>query len=72
MHLKNLSRLRAGNDLISSAPVHDLVATRIVLLADKEKMALTINGKKRNLRIEDFDTLAKAIEIKKRWQRALM
>lgn len=39
MHLKNLSRLRADNDLISSAPVHDLVATRIVLPADKEKMA---------------------------------
>ena len=54
MHLKNFSLLRrnpAGYDLM---PAYDMVATILVNSADKEEFALTLNGKKRKIRKEDF------------------
>lgn len=63
MHLKNFSLLRSGDGSISLAPAYDLVATKIVLPEDKEEMALTINGKKRNLRKSDFEMLGKSLGI---------
>ncbi len=72
MHVKNFSRLRVGNDLISSTPVHDFAATRIALTAGKEEMALTINGKKRNLPRGILTQLRNQWKSKIGWQRTLM
>jgi len=63
MHLKNFSLLRSGDGSISLTPAYDLVATKIVLPEDQEEMALTINGKKRNLRKSDFEMLGKSVGI---------
>jgi serine/threonine-protein kinase HipA len=63
MHLKNFSLLRAKDGSLSLSPAYDLVATKLVLPEDKEEMALTINGKKRNLRKGDFNAFAKALGI---------
>jgi len=63
MHLKNFSLLRTiQNDIILS-PAYDLVCTKIAMPEDKDEMALTINARKRRLRKNDFDSLAKNMKI---------
>ena len=63
MHLKNFSLLRSSDGSVSLSPAYDLVATKIVLPEDQEEMALTINGKKRNIRKSDFEALGKSLGI---------
>ncbi|MFA7288935.1 MAG: HipA domain-containing protein [Melioribacteraceae bacterium] len=58
MHLKNFSLLRDEYDDIKLSPAYDLLAVKLLLPADKEETALTINGKKSHLRKNDFNTLA--------------
>ncbi len=63
MHLKNYSLLHSNDDIVSLAPAYDLVATKLVLPGDEEETALTINGKKNNLRKKDFDALAQSLGL---------
>lgn len=66
MHLKNFALLtNADNDIILS-PAFDLVSTKVAMPEDKEEMALTINGRKRKLKKNDFDLLAKSLNIPQR------
>jgi serine/threonine-protein kinase HipA len=54
MHLKNFSLILkpgVGNVL---APAYDLVATALINPADKEDLALTLNGKKKKINRNDF------------------
>jgi serine/threonine-protein kinase HipA len=53
MHLKNFSLFRPVGGWVL-APAYDLVATAVVLPDDDEETALTLNGKKRKLRRQDF------------------
>lgn len=55
MHLKNFSLLES-DDLITLAPAYDLLSTRLVIPEkdDPDETALTLNGKKRKLKVEDF------------------
>ncbi len=54
MHLKNFSLiLQPGIGYILS-PAYDMVATSLVNPADKEDMALTLNGKKKKIKRNDF------------------
>lgn len=54
MHLKNFSLLEKEGLGMSLSPAYDLVPTGIVLPADTEELALTLNGKKSKLKYEDF------------------
>jgi serine/threonine-protein kinase HipA len=68
MHLKNFS-LREENPgrrdfLLSDA--YDMLPVNIVLPADREETALTLNGKKRNLRRKDFLLLAEHCDLSKK------
>jgi serine/threonine-protein kinase HipA len=63
MHLKNFSLWRPSPNFIQLAPAYDLVATHLLLPKDPEETALTLNGKKKNLRRKDFDALAKTLEL---------
>jgi len=54
MHLKNFSLLRNNTRGFSLMPAYDMVATVLVNPADKDELALTLNGKKRKLRKDDF------------------
>jgi serine/threonine-protein kinase HipA len=54
MHLKNFSLLENEKGEYNLAPAYDLVATALVNKADKEELALTLNGKKNRLKYEDF------------------
>ena len=58
MHLKNYSLLRDEQDDIKFSPAYDLLSTKILLPSDEEEYAITINGRKSNLRRTDFDKLA--------------
>lgn len=63
MHLKNFSLLRnnLGEKLLS--PAYDLVPVRMILPKDKEETALSLNGKKSNLRWKDFQAFGKRIGL---------
>jgi serine/threonine-protein kinase HipA len=63
MHLKNFSLMRSIEGSVALAPAYDLVATKIVIPDDPEEAALTINGKKRNLRRTDFEAMARTLGI---------
>lgn len=63
MHLKNFSLLTTKQKDVVLSPAYDLLCTRLALPEDLEEMALTLNGKKRKLTRNDFDTLAKRLKI---------
>ena len=54
MHLKNFSLIRQEDGQYTLTPAYDLVPSNIILPADKEELALTLCGKKSNLKKADF------------------
>ena len=79
MHLKNFSLLeQAGLGMVLS-PAYDLVNTALVNPADNEELALTLNGKKRRLKRQDFVSAMTAVglnaaqqsKVMGKWHRAL-
>ncbi len=63
MHLKNFSLIRNEDDEIMLSPAYDLLPAKILISKDKEDLALTLNGKKSNLRKKDFDQFANGMGI---------
>lgn len=65
MHLKNFSLIedKEGSQRFSLSPSYDLLPVNILLPEDKEEFALTMNGKKRNLRKKDFLLYAENIGL---------
>jgi serine/threonine-protein kinase HipA len=65
MHLKNFSLIEtsqgSGEYVLSEA--YDMLSTNIVIPSDKEELALTINGKKQNIRRKDFTKFAESVGI---------
>lgn len=53
MHLKNLSLITNDNKIMLS-PCYDLINTTLALQKAKEEIALSLNGKKRNLNYKDL------------------
>jgi serine/threonine-protein kinase HipA len=62
MHLKNFSVLHKDQG-IKLSPAYDLLNVYLVNAADDEELALTINGKKKSIRLSDFDVLARNMNI---------
>ena len=60
MHLKNFSLIETapGSGLYHLSEAYDMLPVNLVLPADKDQMALTLNGKNRNLHRNDFLILA--------------
>ena len=50
-------------DNIRLSPAYDIVSSRLVIPNEKEEFALSINGKKNKLKIEDFTTFADKLNI---------
>ncbi len=68
MHLKNFSLIeteRKSRNYVLS-PAYDLLPVNVIMPADKEFSALTLNGKKRNLRRNDFLALAENMGLQKK------
>ncbi len=68
MHLKNFSLIEtdegSGKYVLSAA--YDMLSTNVVIPSDKEQLALTLNGKKQNIRRKDFLVFADTIGIPER------
>lgn len=65
MHLKNFSLIETAeksNEYVLSA-AYDMLSTNVVIPADQEQLALTVNGKKQNIRRKDFIKFADTIGI---------
>ena len=60
MHLKNFSLIREHDGEWHLSKAYDLVPVKTVMPADPDDLALTVNGKNRNLTANDF---AKACEL---------
>jgi len=63
MHLKNFSLIENNLGEYEFSPAYDLLSTALVILDDKEESALTINGKKNKLSLNDFNKLAESLKI---------
>jgi serine/threonine-protein kinase HipA len=56
MHLKNFSLYSKNQGQYLLAPAYDLLSTALAMPEDSEELALTLNGKKRELILSDFET----------------
>lgn len=54
MHLKNFSLFRPSDDYMLT-PAYDLLSTALAMPEDDEELALTLNGKKKRIKREDFE-----------------
>ena len=54
MHLKNSSLFKPTENYMLT-PAYDLISTSIVMPEDDEELALTLNGKKKKIKREDFE-----------------
>ncbi len=61
-HLKNYSIACTDKETIRLTPVYDIVCSKLVIL-EEEDSALAINGKKNQLKREDFDKVADYLNI---------
>ncbi len=68
MHLKNFSLLEQPGLGMILSPAYDLVNTALVNPADPEELALTLNGKKRKIKKQDFSTAMHTLKIEPRQQ----
>ncbi len=62
-HLKNYSINYDQNMKIRLSPAYDIVSSRLAIPDEGEESALTINGKKNRLTREDFDMVARYLQI---------
>lgn len=62
MHLKNFSMIESPSGW-ALAPAYDLLNVAIVLPEDKEELALTLEGKKKNLKREHFEKLGECLGL---------
>lgn len=54
MHLKNFSLFRPADNYMLT-PAYDLLSTALAMPEDDEELALTMNGKKKRIKREDFE-----------------
>ena len=65
MHLKNFSlkETEPGNRIFRLSDAYDMLPVNVIMPEDQEQLALTINGKKRNIHKKEFRILAESCEI---------
>jgi len=68
MHLKNFSLIDQQGIGYTLSPAYDMVATKLVNPADKEDLALTLNGKKKKIMRRDFIAAFNAIKLESKQQ----
>lgn len=54
MHLKNFSLINRPETGYILTPAYDMVSTALVMPSDKEELGLTLNGKKKKIKLSDF------------------
>ena len=68
MHLKNFSLLEQPGMGMTLSPAYDLVNTALVNPADEEEMALTVNGRKKKLKKQDFIAAMNTLKVEEKQQ----
>jgi len=63
MHLKNFSILKDQKNRYNLSPAYDLLNTKLATPTDKEEMALTLNGRKNKITLNDFESLAQNLGL---------
>ena len=63
MHLKNFSLYEPQDDVIRLTPAYDLLNAIIINPKDDEEVALTLNGRKKKLKKDDFLKCAESLGI---------
>lgn len=65
MHLKNFSILDYRNEMTGLSPAYDMLSTRLVIPEkdDNEEMALSLNGRKRNFKLNDFYVFGERLNL---------
>ncbi|MDO5139229.1 MAG: HipA domain-containing protein [Oscillospiraceae bacterium] len=65
MHLKNFSlrEQESGKRNFCLSKAYDMLPVNVIIPEDQEQLALTLNGKKRNIRKKDFITFAEKCDI---------
>ena len=65
MHLKNFSLKETdpGSRNFQLSKTYDMLPVNVIMPEDKEQLALTINGKKRNIHKKEFRILAESCGI---------
>ena len=63
MHLKNFSLIREHDGEWHLSKAYDLVPVKTVMPADPDDLALTVNGKNRNLTANDFATACESMRL---------
>lgn len=66
MHLKNFSLIEDKEHNYNLSPSYDLLPTKLFVKNDLDDLALTINGKNRNLHLNDFYKFAESIGLSKK------
>lgn len=68
MHLKNFSLIETeeGSEIYSLSQAYDMLPVNLILPEDKEQLALTLNGKKNNIRYKDFLIFADKCKLNKK------
>ena len=69
MHLKNFSLLEQPGIGMTLSPAYDLINTALVNPADKEELALNLNGKKRKLNRLDFISAMNTLNLEEKQQK---
>lgn len=74
MHLKNFSLIEdnPGSRVFGLSAAYDLLPVNIIMPADTEQTALTLNGKKKNLTKKDFLLFADNLDISEKTALGLM
>lgn len=62
MHLKNFSMIKSNSGWLL-APAYDLLNVAILLPDDMEELALTLQGKKKKRKKENFESLGIGLEL---------
>ncbi len=68
MHLKNFSLLEQPGMGMTLSPAYDLLNTALVNPADKEEMALTLNGRKNKIKKQDFVAAMNKLKVEEKQQ----
>lgn len=69
MHLKNFSLLEQPSLGMTFSPAYDLVNTALVNPIDDEEMALTLNGRKKKLKKQDFVAAMNILKVDEKQQK---
>jgi serine/threonine-protein kinase HipA len=68
MHLKNFSLLEQPGLGMTLSPAYDLVNTTLVNPADEEELALTLNGRKKKIKKQDFVAAVNTLKLEDKQQ----